>query len=148
MAFNVLLRVHSQEVLSTVLGCLGSAATLGRVEETDEPVPVPPTPAPAPPAAKPKPRYLNGIKNKGISSAALALEVVSSEPRVWPEAEVGRKYAARGFAASSASSALCAHVKAGRMKRVGPKRYCMAEAAKPAPATLFNGRGNGSHDHA
>ena len=74
----------------------------------------------APPPAQARTlHYINGKKDKGISSEALVLECINSEPkRSWTGNELGEIFVKRSFARTSWASATSNLVKAGKIRRV------------------------------
>lgn len=113
--YAVLLHVPENH-LGTVLSALSGSSTLVSVSPTVE--------SAQPERAAKNFHFAHGVRLKGISGENLALEILSSEQRVFGITEINNKFVERGFARTSASP--CLH-KLGRDKKIrvlGASRYC------------------------
>lgn len=106
------------EIVGCVLEVLKDCGTMVSLIPAEEESP--PAPAwlpfpPLPPLLR-KPRYVNGMRNKGIPAEDLVLEILSNGT-VHSTQSISKLFVARGFASSSATATLSKLNRMGKISR-------------------------------
>jgi len=142
MPMLIVLRVASEEKLATVFGTvIGTAEMVTVVADTDQDhvmIPRVKTTAARPardvPASQRK-HYVGGVKNKGISTEALALQVITANtPKQTSLTEIQKAFESHDppFAPSGAAASCSVLVSQGKVVRIAQAIYALPDLANPA----------------